>query len=99
MKRYRELAFELDSQLIKIKSETEIAYGALEFLKELVDKMQVHSDAASFMLKEGIMQRKLKSLITLLDYSIVNIGSIEEEAVSNLQPIFEYFREEDEVNQ
>ncbi|MBY7142442.1 hypothetical protein KFZ56_04980 [Virgibacillus sp. NKC19-3] len=96
MEKYRDLAFELDSQLIQIKSETEIAYGALEFLKEFVEKMQFHSDAASFMMKEGIMQRKLKSLIMLLDYSIVNISDIEEEAISNLQPIFEYFRDQNE---
>lgn len=93
MEKYKKLVFELDSQLVEIKSETEIARGALEILKELVEKMQYNSELSSYLVKDGSIQRKLYSLLILLDYSIMNIGKVENEANDHFTPIFEYFRD------
>jgi len=93
MENYKNLVFELDSQLVEIKSETEIARGALEVLKELVEKMQHNAEVSSYLVKDGSIQRKLYSLLILLDYSILNISKVETEANNHFTPIFEYFRD------
>ncbi|MEI3611204.1 hypothetical protein [Pseudogracilibacillus sp. SO30301A] len=91
MREVKEYAFDLEANINEVSSYIEVISGGLLIFDELLQDMEKSPEMASKLVNQGVIQVKLLAIFMLFRNSIEKMKKANNNAYSNVEPIFKYF--------